>query len=135
MRKRAILSLILLSGCKPEPLKLADQLDRSSSWLAAVAEVGTRTAQNRTPIRFADDVIADASDELTRVASRLASLKIAPDIRDGGRRLILASSPRLDQLRADLDAGTMDVHGNLAWLKSAADTLSDLSDRARKLKQ
>ena len=134
MRRLVLLPLVLMAACKPESLKLAGELDRSSSWLAAVAEVGRTTAQNSTPIRYAEDAIDDASVELTKAAAKLENIDIAPDIRDDGRRLILASAPRLDELRADLDAAAADMHGNVAWLRAAADTLSDLGDRARKVK-
>jgi hypothetical protein len=132
MRRLGLLGFALLVGCKPESLRLSDELDRSSSWLSAVAEVGRTTAQNSTPLRYARNTIEDAAAELNKAASSLEKVRIAPDITRDGRRLIIASTTRIDELRADLDAGAVDMHGNLAWLRAASDTLSDLADRARK---
>ena|SRR5690349_21713022 len=132
MRRLACVLFVVAAGCKPKSLKLADELDRSSSWLAAVAEIGRTTAQNSTPIGFAENAIEDASAELNKSASKVEKIHVASDIERDGKRLILAAEPKLDELRSDLEAAAADMHGNLAWLKAASDTLSDLSERARK---
>jgi hypothetical protein len=132
MRRLAVMTLILAAGCKPESSRLADELDRSSSWIATVAAIGRTTEQNSTPLRFTRNAIDDASVELSKTASSLATIKIAPDIAGSGRRIILASAAKLEVLRADLDASASDMHGNIAWLEAASDSLSELSERARK---
>lgn len=135
MRRVFILATVLLASCKSQPVRLADELDRSSSWLAAVAEIGHRTSDNSTPVRYARDAIEDATAELDKAASSLSGISVAPDIAREGQRLIAASTAQLDVLRADLAANATDMHGTLAWLRAAADTLSDLGERARDMKQ
>jgi hypothetical protein len=110
MRRVAVLSLVIVAGCKPESLKLADELDRSSSWLATVVEVVRTTGENRTPRRFAEDAIADALDELAKAASATTG---------DGRRLI-DEAPRHIAAR------------DTAWLSAASDTLSDLAKALRR---
>ena len=135
MRRVFILATLLLASCKSQPVRLADELDRSSSWLAAIAEIGNRTSDNSTPVRYARDAIEDATAELDKASTSLSGISIAPDIAREGQRLIVASTAHLDVLRADLEANATDMHGTLAWLRAAADTLSDLGERARDMKQ
>jgi hypothetical protein len=110
MRRLALASVFLLMGCKPSSLKLADELDRSASWLATIAAVMRTAAQNRTPARYLDDTIRDGLSELASVEAKL----------DGEGHRILAESQRRIAAR------------DTAWLSAAADTLSDLARAARK---
>jgi hypothetical protein len=134
MRRTFILAMALVASCKSQPTRLADELDRSSSWLAAIAEIGHRSSENSVPVRYAQDAIGDAAAELDKAASSLSTISGPSDIASEGRRLIAASTAHLDVLRADLAAGATDMHGTLAWLTAAADTLGDLGERARSLK-
>jgi hypothetical protein len=133
MRWILILATAILASCKSQSMRLADELDRSSSWLAAISEIGRRTSANATPLRYAQNAIEDATSELNKAATSLSGITADPDIASDGRRIIVASTMHLDVLRADLAAQATDMHGNLSWLRAAADTLSDLSERARKL--
>ena len=119
MKRPSLFLLLLAAACKSESAKLAEELDRSSSWLATVAEVRKTTAANRTPTRFSADVVRDARDELTKSAGKIAGAEPA-DIAAQGKRLIEASRTRMS---------------DTAWLEAAADTLKDLSDRARQQKK
>ena len=118
MRRPAILVFILMAACKSESAKLADELDRSSSWLATLAEVRKTTVANRTPKRFADDAMRDASDELSKSSAKMTDAKPA-DIAAQGMRLVRAARARMS---------------DTTWLTAAADTLRNLSDRAKQQK-
>jgi hypothetical protein len=118
MKRSAILILLVVGACKSESAKLADELDRSSSWLATLAAVRKTTVANRTPTRFSRDAIRDASDELSKAAGKIAGASPS-DIATQGVRLIQAARTRMT---------------DTTWLEAAADTLKDLSDRARQQK-
>lgn len=105
----ALLTLLVITACKPVPLRLAHELDRSSSWLATVTEVIRANGQNRTPKRYAEDAIADALAELAKAERSV----------DGdGKRIIAAARQHI-------------VMRDTAWLSAASDTLSDLARKAR----
>src|SRR4051812_2109932 len=101
MRRVAAVSLLLLSACKSDTVRLADELDRASSWLATTVEVLRTTGENRTPKRFARDAIDDALAELSKAESSVSG---------DGRRLIAESKTRI----AACDT---------AWLSAASDSL------------
>jgi hypothetical protein len=132
MRRLQLASLIFLVACKPEHLRLADELDRSASWLAAVAEVANTTAANRTPARYAVDVIADASNELEKSAQSLQNIRIAPGISAEGLRLIEAAWPRLARMRSVRADTLTSLQADLDWIEAVSDSLEDLGKRARK---
>lgn len=135
MKAVRILCALLLLGCKSESSKLADLLDRSSSWLAAAAAVGQATVKNRTPVRYADDAFEDALGELGTAAAGLEELDLSPEIRADGKRLIESGRRTIGHLRAAIDAHAGDVSDDLQVLSARSDTLRDLGDKARKAGQ
>jgi hypothetical protein len=133
MRPLVVVLMVFLVACKPPSLRLSHELDRSASWLAAVAEIGRTTASNRTPARYADDAVRDAMDEVNKASAAMQDIHLAPDITAVANRLMTEAAPRMARLRDDLLAAHADLHGGADWLEAASDTLSDLGKRARQL--
>jgi hypothetical protein len=75
MRRLALLSLALLCACKPPSLKLADEVERVSSWQATIRAIDSAKAGNRIPSRFAADALADARQEIDKSEKKIAELK------------------------------------------------------------
>jgi hypothetical protein len=126
-----VLCLALIVGCKSEPTKLADLLERSSSWLATAAAVAQSTGSNRTPVRYADDTFDEARKELETAGGRLDALNVAPDIRADGKRLIESGTRTIDHLRLAIDRHARDIAHDVDLLSAQSDSLSDLSDKAK----
>src|SRR5215211_4022101 len=120
-----VVSLVAIdvAGCKSDSMRLADLLERSSSWLATAAAVGSTTAANRTPVRYADDTFEQAQRELKIAGDKLDRIELGPDIRANGKRLIDTGSRTIEHLRLAIDGHARDVSPEVALLSAQADSL------------
>jgi hypothetical protein len=74
MRRLAMVALLLLVGCKPDSLRLSDEIDRVKSWEATIAAIDSARARNRVPARFADEAVADAKEEIAKSSKKIDEL-------------------------------------------------------------
>jgi hypothetical protein len=69
--------VLAASACKTSAEKLADHLETSSSWLAAIDMAGRGWLQNRVPVRFARQLVDEGRTELAASAHAIADLRVS----------------------------------------------------------
>jgi starvation-inducible outer membrane lipoprotein len=130
--RHALAACLVLTACASDSQKFSDSLDTTRSWLASVHMVSRAWIGNRVPVRFARQLVDEATSQLERTGQSIASL----DVDQAERSEALDELTRATQATRFILAALerRDVHGVDAALPAIAAHITrvdSLSSRAQ----
>ena len=135
---RGLIAIIALSApaCKTQTEKLADQLETSSSWLAAIDMAEHSWMENRVPVRFTRQLVDEGRSSLSASARAIADIRVPGVDAVTARDELLRATTTIDSLLAALDRRDMMGAGRVMPMVTAQrQTIDAMAKRAKSVSQ
>jgi hypothetical protein len=135
-RALAVTVLFTAWGCKPRAEKLADQLETSASWLAAIDMAGRSWSANRVPLRFARQIVEEARSGLTASARAIADLPVHGVDGPMARAELVRAVTSVDTMLAALDRrDSVGVGRAMPVIAARREAIDSMAKRAKSISE